>query len=534
MKKIMLLVPHQDDDIALCGSILKDFVENEYRVFAVFMTNGDYDERIGFVRLREALDVMKLYGIPETQVIFMGYANRYEPECPHIYNAEPDEILKSRFGNSKTYGLPEHPEYCYQRTGVHNLYQRKNLISDLRNIIAEIMPDIIMATDAEMHVDHIANSLFLDEAMGALLKQMPDYRPVIYKKQGYATEWYAEADYRPANNEASKNGHAYSGVNGETAPFLNPYLQWEDRIRLPIHISARSVRKEDNIVYQALQMYSSQNAAENFDRILNSDSVFFWRRTDSVTYRASVSATSGEASYINDFKIVDCGRIRHADKWKIDASIWHPALGDDSPIIMFDLERDTEIAGITIYQEFSPKSEILCSALIFDGADRMEIGRLETRKATYVGFAARVATKVEYAIEKCSGSMEDIGISEIEIYGDYSPELARIKIMIDDNFIYDYIVDESLHGKIGIYQLFQDGSAHAALDLEEYEISLMDGRGVKKEQYVHDYSLFGIMKEEKLILKAYAKSNKDIYDEVALIKRKGGDSDDAYTYSIGD
>lgn len=520
MKKILILVPHQDDDIILCGVFLKGLIEEGYQVFVVFMTNGDYDSQIGLVRIQEALTVMKLYGIPETQIIFMGYANQYASGYPHIYNARPDEILKSRFGNTETYGHVEHPEYCYQRHGVHNLYQRKNLISDLKEIILEILPDIIMATDVEMHVDHIANSLFLDEVIGELFKSNSDFRPIIYKKQGYATEWYAEADYSNINNDAARKGKACSYVNHEITDFLNPYIRWKDRIRFPLHISARTEQKEDNIVYKALQIYSSQDAIEHFDSILNSDSVFWRRRTDSVSYEAIISATSGDASYINDFKIIDCSRIMHANKWCIDASIWRPKQGDLTPTIVFELDKETDISEVIIYQEFCPKSEILCSTLVFDGTNRVEIGPLERRRATVVCFAPRRAKKVEYIIEKCSEDMENIGISEIEIYEDNNPKLTKIKIMIDDNFVYDYIVDGNLHGKIGIYQFFHDGSAKASLNIDEYELLLTDSRGTRKDQYLHGYRLLGVMKEEKLILRAFAKSDMSIYDEVTLTKRK--------------
>ena len=520
MKKVLILVPHQDDDIILCGGFLKGLIEKEYQVFVVYMTNGDSDSQIGYVRMKEALKAMELYGIPETQVIFMGYANQYMSKYSHIYNAGPDEIVASRFGNTKTYGLIEHPEYCYQRYGIHHLYQRKNLIGDLKEIILEILPDIIMATDVEMHVDHIANSLFLDEVIGDLFKSHSDFRPIIYKKQGYATDWYSIADYNAINNAATKENNQYSYVNHEVTDFLNPYIRWIDRIRFPLHISARTEHKEDNIVYKALQIYSSQNAIEHFDSILNSDSVFWKRRTDSVSYTAIISATSGNTSYINDFKIFDCSRIAHANKWCIDASIWRPEQGDLTPAIVFELDKEIDISKVIIYQEFCPKSEILCSALIFDGADRVEIGRLETRKATIVCFEPRRAKKVEYIIEKCSNSMENIGISEIELYRDYNPKLSKIKIMIDDNFIYDYFVDSSLNGKVGIYQIFNDGSAGTSLNMDEYELSLTDSRGTGKDQYIHDYRLSGVMKEDKLILRAFAKIDMSICDEVMLIKKE--------------
>ncbi len=518
MKKVLILVPHQDDDMILCGSFLKGLVEREYQVFVVYMTNGDYDDQIGVIRLQEALDVMNLYGIPESQVIFMGYANQYTPGTPHIYNAKPHEILESRFGNRQTYGLPNHPEYCYLKSGVHHLYRRENLLNDLKEIVLEILPDIIMATDVEMHVDHIANSLFLDEVIGVLLKEIPDFRPIIYKKQGYNTDWYAAADYSPINNVAAKQSTRYSYVNHQVTDFLNPYIRWQDRIRIPIDESARITEKKDNIVYKALELYSSQNAVEYFDSLVNSDSVFWRRRTDGVTYRSRVSATSGQASYLNDFKIIDCENIMHANGWCVNASVWHPALGDEKPVITFELEKETIISEIIIYQEFCPKSEILRSVLLFDGRERLEIERLEKRKPTVVRVAPRPVQKVEYRIERCSGNMVDIGISEIEIYEEHFPMPVQAKIMIDDNLVYDYFVNGRLKGKIGVYQFFQDGSARTAPDLADYEIVLLDEQGNRKAEYLRGDRLYGEMPEQKLILQIFDKKNKEISDTVTIHK----------------
>lgn len=527
MKKVLILVPHQDDEIILCGSFLKGLIDNEYRVFVVYMTNGDYDNQIGAVRLQEALDVMKLYGIPGSQVIFMGYANQYAPGNHHIYNAEPNEILESRFGNTQTYGLPDHSEYCYQKLGEHHLYQRRNLISDLKAIILEILPDIIMATDVEMHVDHMANSLFLDEVVGILLRQLPDFRPIIYKKQGYSTDWYSVADYNPINNNATKESNKYSYVNHETTAFLNPYIRWQDRIRLPIDKSARTAVKEDNIVHKALELYRSQNALEYYDSLVNSDSVFWMRRTDSITYRSKISTTSGEASYINDFKIIDCGNIKHTNGWCINTSIWHPALCDEKPEITFEFEKEAIISEIIIYQEFCPKSEILHSVLIFDGTERLEIGRLEKRKPTVIHFSPRLTQNVKYVIEQCSDNVSDIGISEIEIYEEHSPVLVKTKIIIDDNFVYDYFVNDRLKGKIEVYQIFQDGSAEIAQNLESYEVVLSDECGNRKEGYLRGNRLQGEMPEQNLILQVFSKINKDISDTVVFHKRKAEPLSDA-------
>lgn len=517
-KKILLLVPHQDDEIILCGSFLKGLVDKGHQTFVVYMTNGDYDVQIGAVRLQEALNVMKLYDIPENHVIFMGYANQYTPEGPHIYNAEPGKTLKSRFGRTKTYGLPEHPEYCYQRYGKHHLYQRENLIEDLVNILEEILPHVIFVTDVEMHIDHIANALFLYEAMGILLKKFPDFKPLIYKKQGYSTDWYAEADYSTLNNAATKKGKSYAYVNCEVSPFLDPYIRWEERIRIPVDRTARIEKKEENIVYKALQLYQSQHAQEHFENILNSDSVFWRRRTDSLTYRSQISVSSGAAEYINDFKTLDCKNIAHANKWCLNKGIWRPSPEDRRPVIVFELERAAVISEVVIYQEFCPQSAILRSRLVFDQSDSLDMGPLEKRRPTVVQFTPRKVSRLEYVIEEWSDANISPGISEIEIYEEVHAQLVQIKIMINDNFVYDYYVKGALTGVIGIYRFYQDGSTDIAPNCNDYEIVLSDRAGNVKEQYLNENKLQGVMEEAYLVLQVFCKLDKRISDKVEIWK----------------
>ena len=53
-----------------------------------------------------------------------------------------------------------------------------------------------------------------------------------------------------------------------------------------------------------------KNAVSHFEMMQNSDVVFWQRRTDSLSYRAKVEVSSGNGSYLNDFKIVDSSDIK--------------------------------------------------------------------------------------------------------------------------------------------------------------------------------------------------------------------------------
>jgi len=195
MKKYLLVVPHQDDELILCGSFLKELTETN-EVYIVYTTNGNYEASVHTIRMEEALKVCALYGVREDHVLFLGYANEYDINGPHIYNASDDEVVCSQYGINMTYGLENHPEYCFKKQGIHHSYTRNNMKQDLFCVVSELMPDVILATDMEIHPDHKCNSLLLDEVLGDILKLHQGYAPIVLKKPGYMTSWFSKADSR--------------------------------------------------------------------------------------------------------------------------------------------------------------------------------------------------------------------------------------------------------------------------------------------------------------------------------------------------
>ena len=80
---IMVLVPHEDDEILMCAGIMENAVRYGVKLTVVIATNGDYgskDGAEGRARLRESLEGLKFLGVPEDQVVFLGYADTGMPE----------------------------------------------------------------------------------------------------------------------------------------------------------------------------------------------------------------------------------------------------------------------------------------------------------------------------------------------------------------------------------------------------------------------------------------------------------------------
>lgn len=520
-KKILILAPHQDDEIILCGGFLQGLIENGYYVNVVFMTNGDYTKDIGKIRLEEALEVLSDFGLQKEQIIFMGYANEYDINGPHIYNANKNQEVKSQIGKNETYGLKEHPEYCFQKYGIHHKYCRNNLINDLYEILLEIKPEIIFATDAEVHPDHKANSLFLDEVLGKILQSEKGYAPIVLKKPEYSTSWFNFIDYSQKNNKASMLSFK-AKVNEETSDFNNPYMRWNERIRLPIDLSVQNPIKKENSLWKALKGYKSQNAVSHYERMLNSDVTFWTRRTDSLTYHSSIETSSGNGSFLNDFKLFDSDDIKRKkyDLWQIGASVWHPEIWDTHPFIKINWKEKRKISEIVFYQDFCPKSEILKSHIVFDNGQIISIGKFELRKPTMIYLDSVFASGFTFFIDKCSNMLNAPGISEIEVYEQKIVSYVYIKLLIDENFVYRFIANNNKDKKrLSIYLIDNLGLSHYA-KLKDVNILITDlyGKIIKTENYINKYGKIYKKLEENIRIQISLKSQPELKDTVLIFK----------------
>lgn len=420
--KILILVPHQDDEIILCGSFLHTILDNGSDVHVVFMTNGNYEPSVHALRLEEALQVLGMYGVSEDHVIFMGYANEYDAGESHIYNAPASIELHSQYGASETYGLPGHPEYCFQKHGIHHKYTRDNLVNDLYEILDEMRPDLIFATGEEIHPDHSANSLFLDEVLGQILNEDSSYRPLVLKKPEYSTAWFGPEDFSEVNNPPAvfdyKNPYVF--VNGHRSWFYDPYLRWKDRLSIPADAEA------PGLVRRALELYASQDAIKHFNMLVNSDVVFWPRRTDSLMYEAVVRCSSGEARYLHDFKRNDTTDLKrkNRDIWNQDASVWRPAVDDEQPCIHIAFEKKRTVKEVVIYQEFCPRCLIIDCCLENEKGQVLWRGPLEKKRATVIKLAYVEVQALFIRVCGCANRKRyQPGITEIEIFSQGMPDI---------------------------------------------------------------------------------------------------------------
>ena len=71
-KSVLVIVPHEDDEINLMGGLLPLLVEKNMDVNICFVTNGDF-EVPGELRIAEAISALQCLGISSDKVFFLGY-----------------------------------------------------------------------------------------------------------------------------------------------------------------------------------------------------------------------------------------------------------------------------------------------------------------------------------------------------------------------------------------------------------------------------------------------------------------------------
>ena len=87
-KKILVIVPHQDDEINLAGSLILSLARKA-DIYVLYTTMGNYlfDST---VRRKEALEACKKLGVDSGLVIFLKYPDQPYDQKTHLYNEEGD------------------------------------------------------------------------------------------------------------------------------------------------------------------------------------------------------------------------------------------------------------------------------------------------------------------------------------------------------------------------------------------------------------------------------------------------------------
>lgn len=497
-KKVMVIVPHEDDDLLISGQVLPPMYKNGADVRVVFATNGD--KRVSaYTRQSEACNALEKLGIPREKVIFLGY-----PDGTQLYVGKKAYSFSS--GWDHTYAGKGFKDYHFDRFGTHAKYTAENMVDDIESVVLEYRPDYILAIDFDTHTDHRGVSISFEKAMERILKKESGYTPKVLKCFGYSLAWKSKPDFYALNIKSTvmQDREKNNDPSYETDV---PQYRWNNRIRLPIDKKSLSHSILRCSEYKALSEHLSQYAYCYSERIINGDSVYWNRRTDSLTYNADISVSSGDASLLNDFRLIGVGNRTAGLHVKLENCVSRFDKNDAQKTVTVKFDSPKTVSCVSLYDNFGLNSNILGGVITFSDGSKVEVPALNAD-----GSETRVVFEPKHNITSFTFKVTEYegvaGLDEIEAFenADYDMgfSLIKLKNADTDDYIYNYLItpdEKSLN--LGVYLSNPNAG---------YTIKIIEGGGVKLEgnTLVFDDDF------EKCTVRAELNGDPSTYDQITV------------------
>ncbi len=497
-KKVMVIVPHEDDDLLISGQVLPPMYKNGADVRVVFATNGD--KRVSaYTRQSEACNALEKLGIPREKVIFLGY-----PDGTQLYVGKKAFSFSS--GWDHTYAGKGFKDYHFDRFGTHAKYTAENMVDDIESVVLEYRPDYILAIDFDTHTDHRGVSISFEKAMERILKKESGYTPKVLKCFGYSLAWKSKPDFYALNIKSTvmQDREKNNDPSYETDV---PQYRWNNRVRLPIDKKSLSHSILRCSEYKALSEHLSQYAYCYSERIINGDSVYWNRRTDSLTYNADISVSSGDASLLNDFRLIGVGNRTAGPNVKLENCVSRFDKNDAQKTVTVKFDSPKTVSCVSLYDNFGLNSNILGGVITFSDGSKVEVPALNAD-----GSETRVVFEPKHNITSFTFKVTEYegvaGLDEIEAFenADYDMgfSLIKLKNADTDDYIYNYLItpdEKSLN--LGVYLSNPNAG---------YTIKIIEGDSVKLEgnTLVFDDDF------EKCTVRAELNGDPSTYDQITV------------------
>ena len=434
-KKILIFCPHEDDEINLVGGLLLELKKINCHIRVVFSTNGDYYVE-GKYRIREAIDSLKILGIGKTNITFLGYPDQDQCNDDHLYMSKGNFISHNGL---KYTCMPEGKEYHFIKHHKHCLINKKNFIADIEELILEDKADYIICVDYDSHCDHRALSLGFETAMGHVLNKT-NYRPIVLKAFAYPTTFKGVKDFKSGNLGNSK----FNKEENALYELQNPYYKWSNRISFNTSDVTSNKLLLFNNLFKAIMKHKTQQMIDEAYSVINSDQVFFLRRTDNLIYNAKVKCSSGNSKYLKDFMLFDSSNIMKGYSSYPIIDKGYTSIKDKKRYIDITFNNKVNIEELNIYKYVNCSNELEYVTLVYNDVYK----KYKINKDNYVyrinNLGLRNISNLRIILDN------NIDITELELFDsntiyDYSHNsvnsntisfMDRIVFLIDDMIIY--------------------------------------------------------------------------------------------------
>lgn len=499
VNRVLLLVPHQDDEIAIAGACIWYLTHQGKEVFVCYSTNGDYEIDVD-VRYQEACEALALLGVSKDHIIMLGYPDTSnEDGFAHIFYCRDEKPLYSKAGRDHTYGGKSFSDYAFEVFGEHHPYTYHYYYTDVKSVISRLLPEFLICVDMDHHVDHRMLSLTFEKVMGEILKENPDYCPKVWKAFAYGTNFSADRDYWQINLD--KTQYPQTRLRENEGKLDNPFYDWNKRVRISVNPTLYTFPIEYGIIYKTLEKHHSQMAILFAETTINCDQVFWERRTDSLFLRAVFTASSGDVASLNDFLLFDVSQIHEVEYIQMK-DFWKPNKEDSKKEIQITLPQKESIEYLSIW---GIGSEVEISL-------QYEEHILKKDVQTFCG-----EIRFEFEQPVCTDSMKlvfrfdekkEFGIGEIEAYKPTKIYNELFKILMDDLMVDTY------------YSCFHCPSL-SIYEYNEYNLQsktpkmsfMLNGKRVRSLQEIRKlrYAL-----KKKIVVKAFLENEQNSSDTITI------------------
>ncbi len=204
--RILIFAPHPDDEAIGTAGVIQQAVKQGIPIKVVYLTNGDNNElafiiyskhlvirknafiNYGRIRRDEAVKAMRLAGLKDDQLIFLGYPDfgTFNIFISYWGAVKPFKSLFTRVQQ-----VPYKDAFSPNAA-----YLGDNILRDLDKILLDFKPTKIFVTNpVDSNGDHRACFLFLQVALWDIEDQIP--APAIYPYLIHLSGWPKPRGYHP-------------------------------------------------------------------------------------------------------------------------------------------------------------------------------------------------------------------------------------------------------------------------------------------------------------------------------------------------
>ncbi len=459
---IMVVVAHPDDEALMAAGVMKRAHDNGDAVKVVIITNGDAQgKNAGLTREAESKTaVADKLGLSEDDIIFLGYP---DSGLLPIYNDHPNATVppyvKGSTGQSATYGNQGLGREDFHRywTGAAADYNQANVVADLKELLNRYQPtQIYTHSPFDLHYDHRATYYDLRDAAQSLMKEQATFHPDVYTAiihqpylYPYKDKWaqgttptlsvlddrddqfwplpaYGSVGTASGDLTLMKARFAPTQALTKPADLDLTLLDWADRLSLPVPAVMQDPNVVNNLKYQMIDSYVSQEAVWGLPFAFGKSDEVFWKQTWSrnIALRATITASSQNTKFFQGAanvadSIVDGYRDQNNDGISEGNSQaeWVTAGEREGAWVQLDWTQPYTINKVVLYDRPNPSDQVLSGTLSFSDGSTVSVGALPNDGSKYeVDFAAREVSWARFTVDSVSAATANVGLAEMEVW----------------------------------------------------------------------------------------------------------------------